>query len=191
MGLGLAACCIALAAPGRVHGQVMEFGQTVFERFCEVTGLEDVCPSTLSVKQLACLIDCLDKKLYCYGKIAVQSPTVFGQNRMTGYRQDYEDPDEGQLGSFELILGAYQRRADAAALTSATSIAAAVQPRASRGRRSGAAPAVSSSSTVAIPSPAVPFSSLFTNAATLIGRPIAGPDVPSTLANAGPGELRQ
>ena len=126
----------------------------------------------LSVHQLACLIDCLDKKLFGYGKIAVQAPTVFGQNRMTGYRQDYEDQMKGQLQSFELILSAYQRRADAAALTSATSIAAAVQTPGAASGGGGAARGASSSSssTVAIPSPVLPFASLFNNASTLIGQ---------------------
>jgi hypothetical protein len=122
----------------------------------------------LSVHQLACLIDCLDKKLYCYGKIAVQAPSVFGQNRMTGYRQDFEDQMKGQLDKFELIINAYQRRSDSAALTSATSIAAAVQPRARGGTARGASSS-SSQTTVAIPAPAVPFASLFNNASTLIG----------------------
>ena len=135
----------------------------------------------LSVHQLACLIDCLDKKLYCYGKIAVQAPTVFGQNRMTGYRQDYEDQMKAQLGTFELILSAYQRRADSAALTSATSIAAAVQPRTARaGGAAGASS--SSSSTVAIPSPVLPFTSLFTNASQLIGQNAADL-VPSAITS--------
>ncbi|HKM55500.1 MAG TPA: hypothetical protein VJY33_19000, partial [Isosphaeraceae bacterium] len=127
----------------------------------------------LSVHQLASLIDCLDKKLFGYGKIAVQAPTVFGQNRMTGYRQDYEDQMKAQLGTFELILSAYQRRADSAALTSATSIAAALQTPGAASGGGGAARGASSSSSSTVVSPpslAIPLSSLFTNASTLIGQ---------------------
>jgi len=75
---------------------------------------------------------------------------------------------KGQLDKFELIINAYQRRSDSAALTSATSIAAAVQPRATRGSARGASSS-SSQTTVAIPAPAVPFASLFNNASTLVG----------------------
>jgi hypothetical protein len=69
------------------------------------------------------------------------------------------------------IDSAYQRRADSAALTSATSIAAALQTPGATSGGGGAARGASSSSssTVAIPSPVLPFSSLFNNASTLIG----------------------
>ena len=128
----------------------------------------------LSVHQLASLIDCLDKKLYGYGKIAIQAPSVFGQNRTTGYRQDFEDQMKSQLDKFELIVSAYQRRSDSAALTSATSIAAGIQPR-TTGTAARGASSSSSQTTVAVPSSPVPFTSLFNNASTLTGT--ASPDL--------------
>ncbi len=169
LALGLAAGCLALVQSGQAHGQMTGLGQMVVDRFSEATGYEaDECPPIVTVNDLARLIDHLDKKLYHYGKIAVMGPSVFGQNRMTGYRQDYEDQMKSQLGNFELILSSYQRRSDAAALTSATSIQAAVQGPAGSG--AAATPAASSSSSaVAIPTAAVPFTSLFQNASGLVG----------------------
>ena len=181
LGLSVAMCCLALTVSGEAHGQVAEFGQAVVDEFMDWTGLDSAGTSSLSVRQLAHLIDDLDKKLYKYGKVAVKSPDVFGQNRMTGYRADYEDQMKGQLGAFELILSSYLRRSDSAALTSATSVQAGIQPSGAIGRR--ATPrATSSSNSVAIPAAPVPFSSLFTNASQLVGT--ASADLTPTTAAA-------
>jgi hypothetical protein len=185
--LGFVACCLAWIMPGpaRGQGQVGAFTENIVDQFLDWTGLELDGSSPTSVRQLACMIDCLDKKLFGYGKIAVQSPTVFGQNRMTGYRKDYEDQMRSQLDKFELIINSYQRRADSAALTSATSIQAALLGPASSqggGGKGGKAASSSSSSTVAMPMAPVPFSGLFNNASTLVGA--ANPDLMfSTVPN--------
>ena len=170
--------------PGLVHDHEHMHGGYVRDLLKQVWGYADPeNAETLSVHQLACLIDGLDKKLFCFGKIAVQAPTVFGQNRMTGYRQDYETQMVSQLGAFELILSAYQRRADSAALTSATSIAAGLQSGAASGGGGGRGASSSSSSTaVTPPALAIPLTGLFNNASTLIGQNAADL-VPSTLTS--------
>ena len=45
----------------------------------------------ISVHQLACLIDHLDKSLFCRGQVVVKNPDVWGQNRLTEYRVEYEN----------------------------------------------------------------------------------------------------
>ena len=52
---------------------------------------------------------------FCRGQVVVKGPDVWGQNRLTQYRAEYEDQMEGQVGNFEIILNGYQRRADLAA----------------------------------------------------------------------------
>ena len=87
----------------------------------------------ISVHQLASLIDHIDKSLFNRGQVMVKNADVWGQNRLTQQRAEYEDQMKGQLGNFEVVLSSYQRRADSAALTSGTSIGASVGPTATGG----------------------------------------------------------
>jgi hypothetical protein len=97
-------------------------GQGLFHRHAAV----QECPPPATVRELAKLIDEVDEELYEYGKITVKGPDVWGENRMTQHRAEYEDQMKSQLGKFQLLLNSYQRRADLAALTSATSLGASV-----------------------------------------------------------------
>jgi len=78
----------------------------------------------ISVHQLACLIDHLDESLFYRGQIVVKAPDVWGQNRLTAHRSDYESQMKALGTNFEVILNGFSRVADSAALTSATSIGA-------------------------------------------------------------------
>jgi hypothetical protein len=132
------------------------------------------------------LVDRLDKELYRHGKVAVKSPDVWGQNRMTQYRAEFEDQMSAELKNFQLTLQAYQRRSDDAALTSATTVAAAVQPRGAAAKAGTA-----TTTTVQIPSqPGIP-GDLVDNAKTLIGtitKDLTPSDLSGlTLANTGAG----
>ena len=80
----------------------------------------------LTMKQVACRIDCIDKDLFKKGTIGIKSPDVWGQNRMTAYRAEFEGQMAQQLGQFQLILQAAQRRSDVAVLTNATQLSATV-----------------------------------------------------------------
>ena len=107
----------------------------------------------LTLKEVAYLIDCIDEKLSHTGTIGVKSPDVWGQNRMTRYRAEFESQMAQNLGKFQLILQGAQRRSDTAVLTSATSLAATVAasgaaaPRGGLGRSSKPAPVVVPAST--------------------------------------------
>ncbi|WP_165072711.1 hypothetical protein [Paludisphaera rhizosphaerae] len=132
-------------------------------------GHELACEDIRTVEELAALIDRLDKELFKHGKIAVKSPDVWGQNRMTKFRTEYEDEMKAEVRKFRLMLQAYQRRADTAALTSATTIAAAIQPTPARGRSGRGDTTNQNVTNVEIPdTPDIP-SGLVANANTLIG----------------------
>ena len=131
----------------------------------------------ISVHQLACLIDHLDKSLYRRGQVAVKAPDVWGQNRMTKYRNEFENQMKTQLDQFELILSAYLRRSDAAALTSATTVAAAVQP----GGAAGASGTLTATTVASQGTPGIP-GNLVNNANTQIGT-ISKLLMPSDLQN--------
>lgn len=68
------------------------------------------------------LIDQLDRELFRLGMIDVKAPDVWGQNRMTKYRAEFESQMAQELGKFTEILNAAQRRADLAVLVSSTAV---------------------------------------------------------------------
>lgn len=82
----------------------------------------------MTLEQLGRLIDDLEKELFEEGTIGVKSPDVWGQNRMTKYRHEYEEEMHRDLGNFQLKLNAAIRRADLAVLTSSTGLGAALAP---------------------------------------------------------------
>jgi hypothetical protein len=158
--------------PGHVHGIVRRMWGYVDPENAEI----------ISVHQLACLVDHLDKSLQCRGKVVVKGPDVWGQNRLTAFRGEYEDQMRSQLGTFEIILSGYQRRADLAALTSATSVGASVGPQISKSRNVTSTTNVSPASAPVIPSAAglVGPNGLVANANSLIGT-MTPPLMPSNL----------
>ncbi|MEW4566621.1 hypothetical protein AB1L88_02020 [Tautonia sp. JC769] len=83
-------------------------------------------PGAITVRDLAKLIDDLDKELFDEGKIAVKSPDVYGQNRLTNHRQEFEDEMDKELDQFQLRLQSFQRRADAASLMSSSILRAGI-----------------------------------------------------------------
>jgi hypothetical protein len=80
----------------------------------------------LTLKEAACLIDCIDKELFNKGTIGIKAPDIWGQNRMTAYRAEFEGQMAQSLGQFQTILQAAQRRSDVAVLTNATQLSATV-----------------------------------------------------------------
>jgi hypothetical protein len=114
----------------------------------------------VSMHEFACLIDHLDKCLECRGQVVVKNPDVWGQNRLTQHRAEYEDQMKAQLGNFETVLSSYQRRSDATGLSSGTSIGASVGP-----------PSKTATTTPSVPSATglLGPSGLVDNANTLIG----------------------
>ena len=159
--------------PGHIHDLINSVRGYVDPENAEV----------LSMHQLACLIDDLEDRLQYRGRMVVKGPDVWGQNRMTQYRGEYEDQMKTQLANFEIILSSYQRRADLAALTSATSVGASLAPQVSRSRNV--------STTTNVTQPAIPSAAslvgpngLVANANSLIGTtsPLLSPKDLTTLA---------
>ena len=68
------------------------------------------------------MVDELDRELFAAGMIDIKAPDVWGQNRMTRHRDEFEKQMLKQLGGFQEILQAAQRRADLAVMTSATAL---------------------------------------------------------------------
>ena len=102
--------------------------------------------------------------LFKKGMIGIEAPDVWGQNRMTAFRAEFEARMAQNLGQFQLILQAAQRRSDVAVLTNATQLSATVAaagvaaPRGLGGSRPSAVvvPTVLPTSTTATtPAPAV------------------------------------
>ena len=73
----------------------------------------------ITLQQAAAYVDLIDKRLFEAGTIGVKAPDVWGQNRMTVHRAEFETQMASRLGSFQLILQAAQNRTDIATLTSA------------------------------------------------------------------------
>ena len=114
-------------------------GQGLLRRIRERNS--QVIGGPLTIEKLAELVDDLEEDLFEEGTIGVKSPDVWGQNRMTSYRVEYENEMKGQLQSFEVNLQAALRRSDTAVLASATALGAVLPqptPRAGLGRRSRA-----------------------------------------------------
>jgi hypothetical protein len=80
----------------------------------------------ITLKQAAAYVDLIDKRLFDSGTIGVKVPDVWGQNRMTVHRAEFETQMAKRLGNYQDILQAAQSRTDVAALTSATSLGATV-----------------------------------------------------------------
>ena len=75
-----------------------------------------------TLAQVAAMLDDLDRTLFALGTIDIKSPDVWGQNRMTRHRDEFERTMYKQLNGFQEILQAAQRCADLAVLTSATAL---------------------------------------------------------------------
>lgn len=126
------------------------------------------CPGVTNVEELSALIDQLDAKLYRLGKVAVKSPDVWGQNRMTRYRAAFDQEMLKELDKFRVELQAYQRRSDSAALTSATAIGIAAQTP-SPGGRPAVAPTTTTTN-ISVPTSIGIPDNLVDNAKDLIGK---------------------
>jgi hypothetical protein len=69
-----------------------------------------------TVERLAAEIDWLKAHIDAYGSIVAQHPDVWGQNRLTRARSEYEEQMRAQLGAFQELSHASLRRSDQAFL---------------------------------------------------------------------------
>ncbi len=146
-------------------------------RFVLVIGLLGACPfwsradglegltqffkgddEPLTLKEVAYQVDCIEGKLAHAGTIGVKIPDVWGQNRMTRYRAEFELQMAQNLGQFQLILQGAQRRSDTAVLTSATSLAATVAAAGTAAPRRGLVGSSKPAPTIIPASTALPIS---------------------------------
>ncbi len=133
-----------------------------------------------TVEDVGCMIDELDKELFKLGTINVKAPDVWGQNRMTKYRTDFETQMAKDVGNFQFTLSAALRRADLAVLISGTSIGAALNPAGAAAPAAAAAPTAAAAPAAAAPAATTSSpSSAAAPAATAVTPP--SPDITSQL----------
>jgi uncharacterized membrane protein YgcG len=103
-----------------------------------------------TVRDLAADLDSLERQIERYGSVVAQQPSVWGQARLTMYREEFEKEMAAQLNNFHATLqGSLSRSdqayaADALALSYTAQAAAAGNP--SGGGKKGASSSSSSSS---------------------------------------------
>ncbi|HEV8066487.1 MAG TPA: hypothetical protein VGP76_02035 [Planctomycetaceae bacterium] len=104
-----------------------------------------------TVRDLAADLDSLERQIERYGSVVAQQPSVWGQARLTMYREEFEKEMAAQLNNFHATLqGSLSRSdqayaADALALSYTAQAAAAGNP--SGGGKKGASSSSSSSNT--------------------------------------------
>ncbi|MCA9080968.1 MAG: hypothetical protein KDA58_10445, partial [Planctomycetaceae bacterium] len=87
-----------------------------------------------TVVRLAKSIDRLEKHLDQYGTVVAKDPDVWGEARLTKYRQDYEEQMKGQLTEFKSTINGAISRSDQAFLSSAFALQAAISGRGAQRR---------------------------------------------------------
>jgi len=120
------------------------------------------------VERLAAEIDWLKTHIDAYGSIVAQHPDVWGQNRLTRARSEYEEQMRAQLGAFQELSHASLRRSDQAFLGLALAL--------------NQSPATSGRGTAATTKPAEATASV-TN---LISNPIGGAPAETVIARTPP-----
>ena len=117
----LLAALPAPRSPAREFGHVLRTFATPF-RAAHRTPPPSADPC---LEDLARQIDWLEHHLDCYGSIVAKQPDVWGQNRLTRARLDYEDEMRKQLGQFTERTSAAIRRSDQAYLGMALALQSA------------------------------------------------------------------
>jgi hypothetical protein len=84
-----------------------------------------------SMMGLATDLDHLEKHIDWYGSVTVKSPDVWGQQRLTRYREEFEKEMADEVGNFKLVLSGSQARSDQSYAAFAMSLGVAIQPPAS------------------------------------------------------------
>jgi hypothetical protein len=107
-------------------------------------------PYTLA--HIATLIDASEREIRAGGTIVVKQPDVWGQDRMTAFRRDFDLRIRGELDRFQPVVSAQVARTDNAAVAAAATVRASVTP----AGMSSAAPAELPLTQFELP-PAAPF----------------------------------
>lgn len=68
----------------------------------------------LTLEEIAALVDETDRELQMLGRVTVKTPDVWGQNRLTAQRAEYERLIGAEVNHFELVINGYKNALDAA-----------------------------------------------------------------------------
>ena len=81
-----------------------------------------------SVEELARMIDHLESHVEDYGSVVMKAPDVWGEERLTLHRFEFEQQLRAELGNFRGTLNAQIARSDQAFLASALAVSSAIGP---------------------------------------------------------------
>jgi hypothetical protein len=107
-------------------------------------------PVGISARDLARAIELLERQIEVNGSIVVKQPDVWGQARLTKYRDEYERQMAAELDKFVFVLNGSVAGADQAYLADAFALSAAASP----APQSTARGSATTSLTTMVPSPA-------------------------------------
>src|SRR5262249_50948222 len=110
----------------------------------------EVC-ETPTVEALAHDLDKLEANVEKYGSVVAKQPDVWGQARLTKYREEFEQQMKAQLDKFGMTLQGTLSESDQAYFADAFALSAAASPR-SRPRAAATTAVASSSSSSDSPS---------------------------------------
>jgi hypothetical protein len=115
----ICATVLLVAAPGIATTCAGELGEILHDLTAPVRALHRKKPATCkddAVERLAAEIDWLKTHINAYGSIVAKHPDVWGQNRLTRARYEYEEQLRAQLGAFQELNHASLRHSDQAFL---------------------------------------------------------------------------
>jgi hypothetical protein len=81
-----------------------------------------------TMKALACDLDHLEKHIEWYGSVTAKIPDVWGQARLTQYRDEFEKTMAAEVENFSFVLNGSESRSDQSFFASATALSFAAQP---------------------------------------------------------------
>ncbi|WP_171470480.1 hypothetical protein [Frigoriglobus tundricola] len=119
------AACQSLIKPGGVCGPGGDgCGTGSGDPFVAPTVTNDP-----TVRALACDLDHLEKHIEWYGSVVAKVPDVWGQARLTQYRDEFEKAMSAEIANFGYVINGSESRSDQSYLASATALSFAVQPK--------------------------------------------------------------
>jgi hypothetical protein len=84
--------------------------------------------ATPTMHALACDLDHLEKHIDWFGSVTAKIPDVWGQARLTQYRDEFETAMASEINNFSFVISGSQSRSDQAFFASATALSFAAQP---------------------------------------------------------------
>jgi len=82
-----------------------------------------------TIKSLACDLDHLERHIDWFGSVTAKVPDVWGQARLTQYREEFEKTMSEELENFKIAINGSESRSDQVFFASATALSMAAQPK--------------------------------------------------------------